>query len=183
MGIEGKQRTLPWILVAVLTVVLALAVVGYLWLGWFVSKEIERVRIVLVGVEAEISRGQDLRVLLSCELLNANPEWVKLVTADYCVEVNGEEILCSTFPDAGEAILIQANGTAEAQVVVKPTPMTGVRLLGAVAKVFGLPAMKLVGTARLVESPIGNLEFPFETRRIEFELKHVGVRFDLDLLD
>jgi len=179
MALEKRQKVLLAVSIVLFLVALTMGCIHLV--DCYVQKELEKLKIVLTGVTAEVKLPAQGLLVFTVELENANSAWVDLVETDYCVTINGTKIHCGKHPDGrGKAARVTAEDTAEIDVPVKPTPGNTLKLLKAVISKPGLPKARLEGTAR-IKSPLGELEYEYKTKPIEFKLKKIGLKVDFEL--
>ena len=176
MGRPIKHKLL---IAALCLAFLALLILGCVhFIDRYAETQIQKLDIVMTGVEAEFSITSGAVLKVTAELRNTNTAWVDLIKTDYCLTVNGVKVHCGRHPKKGAKVRIVAENTTEVAVTIKPGTGNSLKLLEAVASRVGLPKARLEGTA-WIESPVGNLEFPFKTKEITFELKKIGLKIDL----
>lgn len=168
-----------WLLIAgVLILAMILAACCSTILKWFGRKEIEKIEIVLTGVDAVIKPPLELSIEFTCELRNGNPTWVDMTAMDYCVEMNDAKVQCGKYPDGDAKVRVAAGDKVEARVKVFPTAGSAQKVLETILHSPGVPTARVVGTAH-IKSPVGTLDFEFQTRPIKFELRRGSIRVEL----
>ena len=175
MARKMKRRLL--LATTILTVLVLFALGCMHLIDCYAEKQIQELQIVMTGVEAEISTSAGALLKVTAEFRNTNTAWVDLVKTEYCLMVNDIQVHCGRHPRKGAKVRVVADDTTETSVTIRPGPDNSLKLLEAIAARIGLPKARLEGTA-WIESPLGNLEFPFKTKEIAFEIKKIGIKID-----
>lgn len=136
--------------------------------------QMKALKISLESVDVELRVLRPPVLHFTTRLDNVNTRWVELVRSDVCLWVNGVKMRCTRVPDKGAKLRILAKDKAEVRVSIVPGPEDLIRAAAAGARDHVHPKGVLKGIAR-VESPVGDLEFPFEAGPFDLDLKKLGI--------
>lgn len=143
----------------------------------YALRQMQALRITLKSVDVELRTLRPPMLHFTARLDNVNTRWVDLVRADGCLWINGVKMRCQRFPEPGVKVRILGRDAVEIRISIVPGPEDIARALAAGTRGGLNPKAILKGTAK-VESPVGDIEFPFETGPLDLDLQRLGVQWN-----